>query len=70
MTKATVADTTLSELWAIKDETATRFKSVSEYFAHLKAEAAPASRRNRVHQTTPTVSTKRISIRGKSARVA
>ena len=35
MNKYQPADDTLRELWAIKDETATRYKTVAQYFAHL-----------------------------------
>ena len=31
----TKADNTLAELWAVKDETAARFRSAAEYLAHL-----------------------------------
>jgi hypothetical protein len=44
MTKATTADETLRELWAIKDDTAARFRSVAAYVEHLKqAQRLPAS---------------------------
>ena len=36
MTKKFTNNTTLQELWAIKDDTAERFKSVADYFAHLR----------------------------------
>ncbi len=35
------ADDTLRELWAIKDETAARYKTVAEYFVHLGLTQAP-----------------------------
>lgn len=35
MNKYPSADDTLLELWAIKDETAARYKTVAEYFAHI-----------------------------------
>jgi hypothetical protein len=35
MNKAAGHDETLQELWAIKDETATRFRTAQDYFAHL-----------------------------------
>ena len=41
-TKYQPADDTLLELWAIKDETAARYKTVAQYFAHLGLPQAPA----------------------------
>ncbi len=35
------ADDTLRELWAIKDETAARYKTVAEYLVHLGLTQAP-----------------------------
>lgn len=35
MNKQLAADDTLRELWAIKDETAARFKTVAQYFEYL-----------------------------------
>lgn len=35
MNKSRTADNTLTELWAVKDETAARFKSAADYLAHL-----------------------------------
>ena len=35
MSKHFAADKTLTELWAVKDETAARFRSAAEYLAHL-----------------------------------
>ena len=70
MTKATVADTTLTELWAVKDETAARFKSVGEYLAHVKAEATPSSRSVRARQTARTPNRKSEAARSKVLRAA
>jgi hypothetical protein len=41
MNKYPSTDDTLRELWAIKDETAARYKTVAEYFAHLGLTQAP-----------------------------
>ena len=35
MTKHQTADNVLLELWAIKEDTVTRHKTVAQYFAHL-----------------------------------
>ncbi len=35
MNKHVTTDNTLTELWAIKDETAVRFRSAADYLAHL-----------------------------------
>lgn len=35
MNKHLTADNTLIELWAVKDETAARFRSAADYLAHL-----------------------------------
>ena len=35
MSKHFAADKTLTELWAVKDETAARFRSAAGYLAHL-----------------------------------
>jgi hypothetical protein len=52
---ANLAKNTLQELWAIKDETAQNFNSVSDYFEHLRttqklqtksAKSVPTSARN------------------------
>lgn len=38
------ADDTLRELWAIKDGTAARFKTVAQYFAYLGLPQSPAQK--------------------------
>lgn len=43
-TKYQPADETLRELSAIKDETAARYKTVAQYFAHLGLPQAPAQK--------------------------
>jgi hypothetical protein len=54
----TKADDTLSELWQIKDETATRYRTATAYFSYLG-----------LVRTSPPLSTKRTP-RSKSARAA
>ena len=44
MSKYQPADDTLRELWAIKDETAARYKTVAQYFVHLGLPQAPAQK--------------------------
>jgi hypothetical protein len=43
MNKQLSANATLNELWAVKDQTAARFKSAADYFAHLQSHTSKSS---------------------------
>ena len=49
MNKHVTADNTLTELWAVKDETAARFRSAAEYLAHLGLSTQTRAKRPVLH---------------------
>jgi hypothetical protein len=53
-------DDTLQQLWAVKDDTARRFRTVAAYFAHLNAQL----------KTLPKTQTSSRAIAGRVAKVA
>ena len=56
MTKHQTADNVLLELWAIKEDTVARHKTVAQYFAHLGLVSSPRG----AQKLSPTAVNRRV----------